>query len=83
MGSITTLSAGLLGLRRGQDGLERDAREIIRANIPGSAPSATEPEPALVRALANLASDRNQAIMGAKVIRAFDDTLGTLLDVKV
>ncbi len=83
MGDITTLRAGLLGIQRGQAGLLRDAREIIRANIPGSDPSATESEPDLVKALVNLASDRNQAAMGAKVIRSFEDTLGTLLDVKV
>jgi len=73
------LNAGLIGIQRGLDGLRRDARTIAgQTASPPDAPRQT----ALTDALVGLRQDQQQAAAGARVVRAVDETLGTLLDLR-
>ncbi len=73
------LGAGLTGIQRGLDGLRRDARTIADQTLP----RATAPtRDTLPDALVGLRQDQIQVAAGARVVRAADETLGTLLDIR-
>lgn len=75
MSDVSALSSGVQGIQRGLEGLQRDASKIASAaqQKTGSAASVVEP-------LVNLIQDRLQVQASAKVVKAVDDTIGTLLD---
>ena len=73
--TISALSAGVLGIQRGMEGLQRDASKIASAET-----FKNEEATAVAETLANLIVDKQQVAASAKVIKAVDDTIGTLLD---
>lgn len=73
MNSITAMNYGIQTIQQGFAGLRSDANAIANANQPGSAD--------ITRPLVHLSQDRLEVAMGAKVIKAADDTIGTLLDI--
>lgn len=75
MPTINALNSGLLGIQRGFEGLKRDASQITRASLP-------EPDVSVVKPLVNLVADRTQAQASAKVVKSYDEAIGSLLDVK-
>jgi hypothetical protein len=75
MPTISSLNSGLLGIQRGFEGLRRDAGQIASASVP-------EPDVSVVKPLVNLVADRSQASASAKVIKSYDEAIGSLLDVK-
>ena len=90
MAGINSLNFGALGIQRAQEGQKRDGRPIIRANVPvgpvanlsGAAdmplPSAGDSATPSV----NPKADQHPAHAGAKTPTSFEDTVGTLLDIK-
>jgi len=76
MSSIPALSSGVMGIQKGLDGLSRDAAQIASAKQLQKDSSADLAEP-----LTNLVLDKLQVAASAKVVKAADETLGTLLDV--
>lgn len=70
------LQTGLEGIQRGVDNLRRDAQAIAGANQPGSTAELTQP-------LVNLKVDQLQVAASVEVVKTLDETLGTLLDIKV
>lgn len=75
MPTINAYNYGILGIQRGMEGLRRDAHQIATASVP-------EPEVSVIKPLVNLVADRTQATASAKVVKAYDEAIGTLLDVK-
>lgn len=75
MTTINAFSYGVMGIQRGMEGLRRDASQIATASVP-------EPDVSVVKPLVNLVADRTQATASAKVVKAYDEAIGTLLDVK-
>lgn len=73
--TVSALSSGVLGIQRGMEGLQRDASKIASAEQlkKDSPESVTEP-------LVHLVQDRLQVQASARVVKAVDDTIGTLLD---
>ena len=76
MSSIPALSSGVMGIQRGLDGLNRDAAQIASA-----AQFKNEASADLAQPLTHLILDKLQVAASAKVVKAADETLGTLLDV--
>lgn len=75
MSSIGPLNSGVQGINNGINNLRRDAHEIATANK-----DSTETRD-IVKPLVNLAVDRTQVAMSAKVIETADQVIGSLLDV--
>ena len=76
--SIPSISNGLMGIYNGLDNLKHDAQEIASATAKGGEDTAD-----LAQSLVDLNIDRNQIEASVKVVQAVDETLGTLLNVKV
>lgn len=76
MNDISALSFGLMGIQRGFEGMRHNADQIAKTG-------ATLPEPdiGVVKPLVNMISDRTQVEISAKVVKAVDETIGSLLDV--
>jgi len=70
--SISALQTGSAGINNGFDGLRRTATVIAR---PGDTTDTT-------RALVDLRTDQHQVEASAKVVKAADEMLGSLLDVR-
>ena len=68
--------AGLQGLRDGLERAQAAASRVVSSAAGGDAGQVTE-------AIVELQAAKLQAEASAKVVRAADDTLGTLLDVLV
>lgn len=75
MSTVSALSSGVLGIQRGLEGLQRDASKIASAEQlkKDSPESVAEP-------LVHLIQDKQQVQASARVVKAVDDTIGTLLD---
>ena len=77
MNSLSPLNSAYLGIQRGLDGLKKDAAEIASArNLSSDKPTD------VLSPLVHLIQDRTQVAISAKVIKAVDAALGSLLDVK-
>ena len=76
--SITTgLNMGILGIQNGLNGLNRNAAKIA------SAETFNADNPAdLATPLVELQANRVQIEASAKVVKAIDESLGSLIDVK-
>lgn len=77
IGSV--MSAGVVGVQRGNDMLARSADQIAKANIPPEQGGPTS----MVEPIVDQIVAKNQVQASAKVIAAADETLGTLIDIKV
>ena len=71
--SIAALQSGVSGIQQGFSSLKQNAHEIANANG-GNGQN-------LASSMVGLIQDRTQVAVNAEVIKAVDDTLGTLLDV--
>ena len=69
------LNIGLQGIQRGMDNLRKDASDIASAKQFNG-----ESDSDVTESLVNLTQDRLQVQTAAKVVKAVDETLGTLID---
>lgn len=76
MSGIPALASGVMGIQKGLDGLNRDAAQIASARQMKS-DSSTD----LAGPLTDLTVNKLQVAASAKVVKAADETIGTLLDV--
>ena len=76
MSTISALNSGILGIQRGMDGLRRDAAEIASANTH----QADSPRD-MAAPLVSMIENKAQVAISAQVVKAIDETLGSLLDV--
>lgn len=74
MSSISIGQTGLQGLRDGLERAQAAASRVVASGAGGDAGQLTE-------AIVELQAAKLQTEASAKVVRAADDTLGTLLDV--
>jgi hypothetical protein len=77
IGSV--MNAGLAGVQRGYDQLNRSADQIAKVNVP---PEQGGPDE-LVTPIVEQMLGKIQVQASAKVIETASDTLGTLIDIKV
>jgi len=85
MSTIPAFDSGLQSIQKGMNGLKKNAHEIANArsgtaadNNPAQAPGVhdvTEP-------LVDMKMNELQVKMGAKVVQASSDMIGSLLDIK-
>lgn len=68
--------AGLAGIQKGLDNLNRDANGIAQSVTKGSQ-NTTD----LAKSLVDLKVDQRQVEASAKVVKAVDDVLGSLIDI--
>jgi flagellar hook protein FlgE len=76
--SIPAISNGLSGIYNGMGNLKQDAQKIASASAKGGEDTAD-----LAKSLVDLNTDRRQVEASVKVVQAVDETIGTLLNVKV
>ena len=72
------LVTGLNGIHQGMERMRQDAHDIASAVKKGD-----EDVPDLAQSMVDLKVDALQVQASVKVVQAVDETLGTLLDVKV
>lgn len=73
MNSIPAMNSGITGIQQGYSNLKQDAQQI--ASNQGTVNQNTE------KALVGLIQDRNQVAASVEVVKAADETIGSLLDV--
>ena len=67
-------SNALQGIQRAQNGMQRNASQIARSSQPG--------QQDITRSLVELNLHKNAGLASIKVLKAADEILGSLLDVK-
>lgn len=77
-----TLAVGVQGVQDGMYGMENAARKIARAGTDGPQGSA-ETGSSLVEPMVDLNLYSRSVEASAQVVKAADETLGTLLDIMV
>lgn len=77
-----TLAIGIQGIQDGMYGMENAARKIARAGIDGPQGSA-ESANSLIEPIVDLKLYERSVEASAQVVKAADETLGTLLDIMV
>ena len=77
IGSV--MNAGVAGVQRGYDQLNRSAEQITKANVPPEQGGPDELATPIVEQMLG----KIQVQASAKVIETASDTLGTLIDIKV
>lgn len=75
-----TLAVGIQGIQDGMIGMENAARKIARGGVDGPQGSA-EGVGSLVEPMVDLKQYERSVEASAQVVKAADETLGTLLDV--
>ncbi|SOB78388.1 hypothetical protein SAMN04488490_4258 [Marinobacter sp. LV10R510-11A] len=77
-----TLAIGIQGIQDGMYGMENAARKIARAGVDGPQGSA-QTGSSLIEPIADLKLYQRSVEASAQVVKAADETLGTLLDIMV
>ena len=81
MSSIPAFDSGLQSIQKGMNGLNKNAHEI--ANAKSGVTSADNPGVNdVTEPLIDMKMNKLQVEMGAKVVQASSDMLGTLIDIK-
>ena len=76
---VDSINANALqGIQRALSGMQRNAADIARANTTNAADNGKD----LTRSLVELNQNKNAGIASMKVLKASDELLGSLLDVK-
>lgn len=75
MSSVSALGSALQGIQTGLKNLDRDAAQIASAKQ-----FTNESAADLAQPLTNLAQDRLQVQMSAKVFKTADEAIGTIID---
>ncbi len=80
---ISSASLGLMGIRRGMNGLKQNAQQIASANTQSDA-AATQAAGSntLAGPLVEMKLNKQLVETSAKVIQTHNDLIGTLLDIK-
>lgn len=81
MNISSALNSGVLGLNRGLDGVQKAASDIAGAGKTDSPEEATGRD--VKEALTDLVVEKNAAAASTKVVQSAEETLGTLIDVRV
>lgn len=77
MSTPITFDSGLTGIRNGLDGLQKTASQIAsKEAMQGENPQS------LAELMVDLKVNQNQVSASAQVVKANDEMLGTLLDIK-
>lgn len=77
MSAPITFDSGLTGIRNGLDGLQKTASQIAsKETMAGDNPQN------LAELMVELKMNQNQVSASAQVVKANDEMLGTLLDIK-
>lgn len=73
----SAMNSALLGIQKGLGGMERDAAQVASAGTSNGGDPATD----LTQAMVELQSNRLQVEAAAKVMKAADETLGSIIDI--
>jgi flagellar hook protein FlgE len=77
MSGPINFDSGLTGIRKGLDGIQKTASQIAsKETMEGDSPHD------LAESMVNLKVNKNQVSASAQVVKATDQMLGTLLDIK-
>jgi len=77
MSSIPALSSAISGIMRGTNGVRQSAAEIASADMLRGKPGKD-----LATPMVEMIGHRTQVEASAKVIKAIDEMLGTLIDIR-
>ncbi len=85
MSSISALNAGQQGIRKGLNGIKKNAHDIANANsreVSSSAQQTAGPKD-VTQPLVDLKLNKLQVQASAKVVQTGSDMIGSLIDMKV
>ena len=77
MSSIPALNSAITGIMRGNNGIRQNATEIASADM-----MRNEPGRGLATPLVEMIAHQTQVEASAKVVKAVDEMLGTLIDIR-
>lgn len=77
MSNPINIDSGVSGMRKGLEGIEKAAGEIASADSLEDTSTSS-----LAESLVDLKASENQVDASAKVVKAVDEMIGTLLDTK-
>ena len=77
MNNSISLSSALTGIQQGVNGMQGNASQIASASMMKSENPST-----LAESLIDLRANQHQVSASVKVLKAADDMIGTLLDIK-
>ena len=78
MSEISALNSALLGIQKGYSGLRKNAQDIASLNIKDSGSSVDD----LATSFVELKANALQVKASAAVLKAVDETIGSLIDDK-
>jgi len=81
MSSIPAFDSGLQSIQKGMNGLNKNAHEIANTKS-GATTNANPGVNDVTEPLIDMKMNKLQVEMGAKVIQASSDMMGTLIDIK-
>ncbi len=81
MNVSSAMNSGLLGINRGIDGVQKAASDIAGAGKTSTPEETTGRD--VNAALADLVVEKNAVAASTKVVQAVEETLGTLIDIRV
>ena len=81
MNVSSAMSSGLLGINRGIDGVQKAASDIAGAGKTATPEEATGRD--VNEALGDLVVEKNAVAASTKVVQSAEETLGTLINVRV
>jgi len=81
MSTIPAINAGIQGINKGMDGLRRNAHDTATLNTPNS-PTSPSDAKTVTETLLDMKSNELQVEMSAKAVKAADDMIGTIIDIK-
>jgi flagellar hook-associated protein FlgK len=77
--SGSAVNQGLIGMQRSQTEISKSAQQIVKA---GTTESSNSAQNDIVESLVNLKVQTQMFDASAKIVKAADETIGTLLDAK-
>jgi len=81
MSTIPAFDSGLSSIQKGMNGLKKNAHEIANANS-GAAANNNPGVSDVTEPLIDMKMNKLQVEMGAKVVQASSDMIGSLIDIK-
>lgn len=85
MSTIPAFDSGLSSIQKGMNGLKKNAHEIANANSGAAANNSPAQAPGVndvTEPLIDMKMNKLQVEMGAKVVQASSDMIGSLIDIK-
>ena len=80
MSTIPAINSGIQGINKGMDGLKRNAHDTATLNTQNNTTNTSDLK-GVTATLIDMKSNELQVEMSAKVVKAADEMIGTIIDI--